>query len=358
MKVINIVLFALVLLGMIACIFFGYQFITFPTADYAYQAESLRAEAAQVEADTARLEEELQAREEALKADIAQAGEAGAAVAERLAGLETQREEKAAELARLEERVSFAENAYENMLALRDEYAGKIRQLEEMIVNGETDVKICYWTLDDGPTYYTSDFLDIAKEYGAYLTFFTSKEANDSAANDDPEVERALLRREIMEGHAIGNHTVSHQYAQYGNVYGMGIDSFFEQVDKQTDWVFECTDVKPDIFRFPGGSAWAFNRIPKDEVESGLAERGYVWVDWSCDVADNLHANPDVQTVYSRAIYQVRTMKIAILLCHDWNLNTYYALKQAIPVLQEDGYIFLPLFSQSWTIENTSILFD
>ena len=50
-------------------------------------------------------------------------------------------------------------------------------------------------------------------------------------------------------------------------------------------------------------------------------------------------------------------MDIAVVLSHDWNVNTYYGFIRAVPALQAKGYVFLPLFSQSWTIDNTTIRF-
>ena len=76
-----------------------------------------------------------------------------------------------------------------------------------------------------------------------------------------------------------------------------------------------------------------------------------------CDVMDNLHANPNPGTVYGRAWYQVRKMNIAVVLSHDWNGNTFEGFKRAAEALQGEGYVFLPLFSRSWTIDNTEILF-
>ena len=43
---------------------------------------------------------------------------------------------------------------------VRTEYGQTVRQLEDMINAGESDYRICYLTFDDGPTYYTPDFLD------------------------------------------------------------------------------------------------------------------------------------------------------------------------------------------------------
>lgn len=323
MKTIDRILLALAGAAALVCAVFGYQYLAFPTTAYACTAAPLRREA-----------EELRTESDAL--------------AKQLAELEARREEASAALAQAQERAAFAENARENMLALRKEYAGKIRQLEDMVLAGETDVKICYWTLDDGPTYITEDFLDAIRELGIYVTFFTSREANPQSD------EKPLLRREIMEGHAIGNHTNSHQYR---NLYQMGLDSFFEQVDLQDQWLQDCTGIKPDIFRFPGGSGWAFSTLPRDAAIAGLEERGYVWIDWSCDLFDNGVANPSAYKAYTTAVSQIKTLDIAVILSHDWNINTLEAMKMAVPELQEAGYVFLPLFSDSWTFGNTRILF-
>ena len=249
-------------------------------------------------------------------------------------------------------------NIYEEMLALRKEYAKSIRQLEEKVKAGETDVRICYWTCDDGPTYSTQEFLNAAREMGVYLTFFTSREANASAYDDDPAVERDLLRQEAMGGHSIQNHTNSHQYSLIaGNHYTKGIESFREQVRLQDEWVTECTGIKPEIFRFPGGSAHAFRGIPQAELEEVLDELGYVWIDWSCDIFDNAKAEQTAAQETANAVYEIKSMDIAVILTHDWNRNTLEAFKQAVPQLQNMGYIFLPMFAESWTIGNTEIIF-
>ena len=58
------------------------------------------------------------------------------------------------------------------------------------------------------------------------------------------------------------------------------------------------------------------------------------------------------------SVYEIKTLKIAVMLSHDWNPNTLAAFQRAVPELQNAGYVFLPLFSRSWTIGNTTILFS
>ena len=357
MKAINWVLFVLALVAVAFCAFSGYQYVSFSPETYSARAAELDAETAAVEQSIADTSAALAARDEAVRSDLAQAGKEGEAAAARLGAAEKTNEEKKAELASLQEQIAFTGNIYENTLALRQEYAAKIRQLEDLIVAGKSDVKICYWTFDDGPGVMTDSILNFCQENGIFVTFFTSREANETGQGDYQEPE--LLRLEAMGGHSIQNHTNSHQYSLIaGNLYTWGLDSFREQVQLQDEWVYENTGFKPDIFRFPGGFAHACRGLPRDDMLGVLEELGYVWIDWSCDVMDNLHSNPDPGTVSARALWQVPQMNIAVVLSHDWNVNTYYGFTRAVAGLQEKGYVFLPLFSASWTIGNTEILFS
>ena len=361
MKAINWILAALAAAALAFCGWSWYQYTAFPADSYAMQVQELDSRTEEIKTSTQELEKELAEREAAVRANLAQAGADGAQAAKRLEAAQKARDEKQAELDELREEAFFLQNIHENTMALRDEYAKKIRQLEDLIVAGESDAKICYWTLDDGPTYQTQMFLDVAAKYDAFLTFFTSREANLNSRQNDAniEMEKDLLRKEAMAGHSSQNHTNSHQYGEYGNLYGRDLASFREQVEIQEKWITEVTGFRPDIFRFPGGSAWAFARIPKEETVAMLKEMGYYWVDWSCNTYD---AGPQEQwpDAYSEANYsvtQITSMPIAMILSHDCYLHTLGAIERAIPILQEKGYLFLPLFSESWTMENTTIIY-
>ena len=359
MKVINWILAALLIVGVLVLAFTGFQYMSLTREDYMTAVRELDAEAASLREDAAALEADLALRGEELAKELAAVEADSAAEAERIAALKTENDGLTEMMAETADEAEFFENIYDNVLSIRDEYAGKIRQLEDMINAGESDVKICYWTFDDGPSYYTQQVLDFAREEGIYVTFFTSREANSSAADDDPAVERELLRNMMMAGCSVANHTNSHQYSLIaGNLYTRGLDSFREQVQIQDEWIRECTGFKADIFRFPGGSAHAFRALPKADLVKILEELGYVWVDWSCDIYDNGHADPDVGTEVGTALFEIRTMKIAMMLSHDWNVNTVWAFKRVVPTLKNEGYVFLPLFSQSWTIDNTTIKFS
>ena len=350
-KIVNIVLLVLA----VAAIGFGvYGFLQYravPTADYEAQAAELNAQTESVNAEAAQYESEMTEHQDALREDVSQGGSTGAELAAELSEVQSANEEKTAQLEDLKAEDERLDNIQEEALSKRREYAAKIRELEEKVQNGETDIKICYWTFDDGPTSLTSQFLDAAKELGIHVTFFTSNEANES--KDEPE----MLRREFAEGHSVGNHTYSHQFAQYGNLY-QTVDGLLEMIEEQDEWVYECTGFHTEIFRFPGGSAWAKALLGEDPTQA-VIDAGYQWIEWSCDVFDNATANKTAEAIRDIAVYEVSQCDIAVLLSHDWNANTLAAFPEAVKQLQEKGYVFLPLFPESVTMgENTKILFS
>ena len=349
---INVVLLLLVGIGLVACAYTGYRYYTFSTDDYDAQVRSLQQEHDRVASDMEALQQELTREDEQMRSDLHQAGEKGAEAADALTAAQQENDTLSQTNAALKERKAFLENIYENTLAYRSEYAKKIRQLEDLIAEGKSEAKICYWSFDDGPGAMTSAVLDFCEENGIFVTFFTSREANETGRGDMDEP--ALLRRQAMGGHSIQNHSNSHQYSMIaGNMYTKGIESFREQVSLQDQWVLENTGFKPGIFRFPGGSAHAFNGpLSKDQMVSALEELGYVWIDWDCDLADNAIASPEPSAVYGRAMYQVRKIDppIAVVLSHDNYYNTYVGFTRAVPELRNAGYIFLPLFPESYAI--------
>ena len=133
----------------------------------------------------------------------------------------------------------------QNIADIRVEYGTAIRKLEDKILAGESNYRICYLTFDDGPSYYTGDFLDKIDELDIYVTFFTI--GCQMAESQYPRRD-AYLRREALSGHSICNHTFSH--AIHTGLY-YSKENFIESVKKQEDMVYEATGIRTDIVRFP-----------------------------------------------------------------------------------------------------------
>ena len=318
--------------------------LTLQPTKYETEAAGLTAQADALRAEAAELEAEMDERAASLREDISAAGAEGEKLAGQLAQLQADREAKSAELEAKEAEIELLGGIQERTYALRTQYGEKIRELEDKIVAGESKVKIVYWTFDDGPSIMTAQFLDKLRELGVYATFFTSHDANESSDEEE------MLRREILDGHTVANHSYSHQYN--ANVYS-SLDSFREQVRQQDEYVYETTGFHTDIFRFPAGSNYA--RGLKEDAIAALGEMGYGWVDWHTNSYDAGATPPTAKAEAANIVWETEEMikrgsQITVLLSHDMYQHTLDALPIAVERLKALGYVFLPLLPQSVTM--------
>ena len=174
------------------------------------------------------------------------------------------------------------------------------------------------------------------EELDAYATFFTI------GSNDAP-LQEENLRRELMGGHTVGNHTFSHAY--YGPLY-QSFEEFQLQVQLQDQKVFDATGFHTEIFRFPSGSMACFFL---DEATAWLEEYNHKWIDWNATGWDSGFESFEVggETIAWGVYSTVTEWDIAVVLLHDFNVSTYQGLDIMIPRLRNEGYIFLPLFIES-----------
>ena len=225
---------------------------------------------------------------------------------------------------------------------LRTAYGQKVRELEDKILAGESEYRICYLTFDDGPSYQTGKFLDKLKELDAYGTFFTI----GKSMPENSGLRNSYLKREAREGHTIANHTYSHAY--YGSLY-KSAQSFYDSVKQQDDLVYKVTGVHTDIVRFPSGSYYTPYR--KSSIQL-LEDNGYEWMDWIGNAYDAGGHGYSSSRIARTVIYQARHDKITVILMHDWNVDTLGALDEIVKTLRAEKYLFLPLFKESVTNGN------
>jgi peptidoglycan/xylan/chitin deacetylase (PgdA/CDA1 family) len=102
----------------------------------------------------------------------------------------------------------------ETIMQVRTQYGEKIRLLEEKIMAGETDIRICYLTLDDGPNNMTGKIVEKMDELDIYATFFTI------GSNGTPN-QTQNLRLEMMGGHTVA-HGMLHRID--ANTCGDGVE--------------------------------------------------------------------------------------------------------------------------------------
>ncbi|MBN7773846.1 polysaccharide deacetylase family protein [Clostridium aminobutyricum] len=192
--------------------------------------------------------------------------------------------------------------------------------------------KSVYLTFDDGLSSMTPKILDVLKAYGVKATFFI-------IYNDSTEAQ-ALYKRILDEGHTLGVHSTSHQYDAIYQSPAAFLDDF-----AQTAIMLEqTTGVKPDIFRFPGGSINPYNRSVYMPIIAEMTRRGYTYYDWNVS-ADDATKNATQETIYSKVVNGVEKRSKSIVLLHDSSekVDTVAALPSIIKELQSKGYTFYAL---------------
>jgi len=136
--------------------------------------------------------------------------------------------------------------------------------------------KVVYLTFDDGPsTENTADVLNVLKKYGVKATFFVTGTSIEKG--DEP---KKLLKRIAREGHAIGNHTYSHDYDYLYPEGTVNVDNFIMDVEKNDKLMKSVLgkDFSTRIVRFPGGS-WSWKG--RSSVIPVLESKGFGIIDWN-----------------------------------------------------------------------------
>lgn len=199
--------------------------------------------------------------------------------------------------------------------------------------------KIAYLTFDDGPEgTNTPAILDILKAEGVKATFYVVGNQCYGAPS--------VLKRMFEEGHAIGNHTYSHDY----DVLYPYVDNFLEELGKTERIVKEIIGVRPLIVRAPGGTYGMFTGA----YYPALRAAGYVEHDWNVCIDDAVGGHPLAWEFVQKVREQTASgISSAIVLMHSTygKGETVRALPEIIQLLRERGYSFgvmTPMTPQPW----------
>ncbi|MBQ1390867.1 MAG: cell wall-binding repeat-containing protein [Firmicutes bacterium] len=196
--------------------------------------------------------------------------------------------------------------------------------------------KIVYMTFDDGPGPYTDELLDIFAKYNAKATFFVCGANGANAWYLD------CIGRAFREGHAIGNHTYSHDY---GYIYSSEY-AFFSDVNRTNEIIKEQTGQTTNLLRFPGGSSNQVSAISMAYLTSRVEEEGYHYFDWNGDSGDAGWTTSSAG-VFSNVIASIDGRSEVVVLCHDIHPWTVGAMDDILRWGTNNGYVFLPLNANS-----------
>jgi peptidoglycan/xylan/chitin deacetylase (PgdA/CDA1 family) len=184
---------------------------------------------------------------------------------------------------------------------------------EGLITNGPRNRNVVALSFDDGPSEYTSGFLQILREKHVPGTFFE--------IGEEMVGREATMRQILREGNEIGDHTMHHvEYPGYAEIAGA------------SERIAAYTHFKPCLFRPPGGAV-------NSGVISTAASLGMQTITWDVDPAD--WSTPGSAAVYSRVVDAAQPG--SIILMHDGGgdrSGTLAALPSIIDTLRARGYSF------------------
>lgn len=187
-------------------------------------------------------------------------------------------------------------------------------------------------TFDDGPSSITPEVLNVLKENHVKATFFI---VDYSIQYED------TISRIIKEGHTLGIHGISHDYAR---IYSSP-EAIMENFTTLRDKIITDFNYIPKYIRFPGGSS---NTISKRYCEGVMTkaadmslQKGLIYYDWNVDVDDAGSAKTSDQ-IYNNFVNEVKEGTVNVVLMHDGEGHkaTLEALPKIIAYARKNGYIF------------------
>ena len=236
-----------------------------------------------------------------------------------------------AEIAEISKDLETVRNTNKSLSERNAELSWQIASQKQNSSSSENK-KVAYLTFDDGVSKYTNEILDILARYNVKATFFPNWKGNSDEK----------YKRIYDEGHAIGNHTYSHEYA---DVY-TSRDGFISEVTRLNEKIRQATGYTPVIFRFPGGSNNTvhknYNKDIMQQAISVLSDLGMQYYDWNVNSGDaDSSKGASKETILSNVLART-TMDRAVILMHDTNTKgtTVAALPEIIEGLISKGYSF------------------
>jgi peptidoglycan/xylan/chitin deacetylase (PgdA/CDA1 family) len=227
---------------------------------------------------------------------------------------------------------------------LADDIAGVEKYLNQQMKgempDGADGKKVAYLTFDDGPSEtVTPLILDTLKAENVHATFFVV-----GKAVDESDVTKRLIKREVDEGNAIGNHTYSHNYNYLYPNKTVSVDNFMADVNKTNQSLKNILgeNFSTRAIRFPGGHMTWKGMASMDDI---MKEKDYHQVDWNALTKDAEGKPKNAEQLKQELIKTITGRQKAVILMHDTygKEETAKALPEIIKYLKEQGYEFRTL---------------
>lgn len=187
----------------------------------------------------------------------------------------------------------------------------------DLLVRGNPNLREVALTFDDGPYgESTEKILDALAEHGVQATFFVTGIHVESR----PE----LIRRMLLDGHEVGNHTYSHP-----RLPTLTLAQARDELEKCEQAFVAATGSHMNLMRPPG---MRYN----DDVLRLAQDLGYATIHWNVAAGDYVPMDPDA--IVGRIMREVNNGSVILL--HD-SPDTAAALPEILRRLTEQGYRFV-----------------
>jgi len=169
-------------------------------------------------------------------------------------------------------------------------------------------------SFDDGPGYYTNQFLDLLEMYGIRVTFCV---VGNLVSAHTEALERAV---------SLGNEVIGHSW-DHRNLAKLSADEVRTQILDTADIIEEVTGTEVKLFRPPYGAV-------SDTMRDVARELGFAIIYWSVDPED--WDTDDSDKVFDSVMQHVRDG--SIILSHEIYKSTLIAYQRLIPELLSRGF--------------------
>ena len=223
-------------------------------------------------------------------------------------------------------------------------YTYDAKKVQEKLNNHDytTDgKKVVFLTFDDGTSKTnTPEVLRILKENNIKATFFLT----GSNIENGGETAKDLVRQEFNSGHAIANHSYSHDFKLLYPGRNLDMEAFkadYEKNDKLLKSILG-ENFTTHVMRCPGGyMSWK----NMDPLKDYLNENKIASIDWNALNADAEGPKKNAQQLVDFAIKTAQGKEMVVLLMHDTygKEETVKALPSIIKYFKDNGYEFRTL---------------
>ena len=201
--------------------------------------------------------------------------------------------------------------------------------------------KVVFLTFDDGTSKTnTPEVLRILKENNIKATFFLT----GSNIENGGKTAKDLVRQEFNSGHAIANHSYSHDFKLLYPGRNLDMEAFkadYEKNDKLLKSILG-ENFTTHVMRCPGGyMSWK----NMDPLKDYLNENKIASIDWNALNADAEGPKKNAQQLVDFAIKTAQGKEMVVLLMHDTygKEETVKALPSIIKYFKDNGYEFRTL---------------